>query len=291
LESLEFDRCHIDSGNLFENLSKLRRLQFRYCKVLDTDTKPFNFLSNLPNLEYLCIDELFPLHILFGLTNLKCLILERSSHSFESLDDFKNLINLVVLKVRINADQINGDTFKDFNKLQVLDITFEEGDWTRFERGNWFKHLTNLKELSLCDYGSNYELIDFFPSVSLALRNLTQLEKLELKFSCNMIELKDDLFNCFEGLKSLFLRGRIFRFEKNSLRGLDKLIEITMYNSPPFVDGGETNDEVDLSIFNGLVNLRNVVLNGRPFATVDPSFFIDNFPKLVQLELNYASYI
>lgn len=268
----------------YEKFVKIRYLKIDGCNMRNLY---FNeFLTLFPNCETLhCSHYLICSHDFVYQTNLKCLKLNGTKtpwmktnrelsnvQNLNSLKFLKKFSNLVVLSLKFYENiQIEEETFRNLKKLKALTIDAIH----IYFFGDWFRYLTNLKELKLLS--SNLD-IDILSKISF----LNKLEKLEINLNCNKIKvLQKNSFKHLNLLKSLCLRfNEIRKIDENAFYGLEKLTKLRMINSGP-----KTNRLcLKSNVFKGLSSLKNLSLKEFAFNKVSNDLF-DNVKTLLHLEI------
>lgn len=272
VESLDLRRFQVEldeETNPF-GLPKIRKLRLYQCRIQNIDS----FFKLMPNLEVLDLYYLDNassiatlIHSLSSLNNLKCFRLSADYlDEFESLEVFKGMTNLVVLKLSVDIMVkvlIDEDTFKTLENLRVLEI--------QAKSGNWFKYLKNLKELTLVDFNS---VSDDFARIN----SLRKLEKLKISnYSSRRIHLKRGQFKELKELKSLSLHISVDKIESYAFEGLENLIEFEIHHL-------NNKFELKMDIFKVLTSLRKLCIwNAICF---NEKFCDDYFRNLLDIELN-----
>lgn len=231
LECLELFDIKLDLNEFdpsFENLVNLQQVYLIVCSIGNTNVR--KFFRKLPNLEKLKIHFRFDpqdIDILYSLGDLKNLkflcidtFLPNENLVLKNLDFLKEMTSLIYFYVNIKIDLISDDTFKTLTNLRHLTI--------QSKSGNWIKHLTQLRSLSL--YGLYEKNEDFVYDFLSNANCLTLLENLKI-FSTNKQRLKADTFKEFKQLKSLRMDLLSNEINVNVFEGLENLRELTIKNS------------------------------------------------------------
>jgi hypothetical protein len=225
---IKWNRLDLNSFNPFVNLKNLRQLTFDYCEIVNA---PLDFFKKFPNLEKFHykvrrpLDNtplLFPINSISSLQNLKVLILDKLYYDNSMLDvnqnlDFlKDMTNLVVIRfVGIHLYfLIAENTFSKLNNLEHLQV--------RAKKGEWMRHLGNLKSLDFCDSDSEDFDFDY-------INNLTKLRKLQMAYDKKLNILRSGAFKGLTQLKSLNLISWICKIEENAFEGLENLTELGLF--------------------------------------------------------------